>query len=123
MYAAKGFSGKLLDEVVEVLMADDNRLLRVMLEEELGLTLEAIEHPMKQAFGALLGTFISATALTLAYYFSPFFGIPLIAAIILILTSALTARFEKRKQITHVIWKLALAAFASSAAYFLTLMI
>ncbi len=35
-------------------MADDNRLLRVMLEEELGLTLEAYEHPLKQAFGALL---------------------------------------------------------------------
>jgi len=123
MYATKGFSGKLLDEVVDVLMADDNRLLRVMLEEELGLTLEAIEHPMKQAFGAFLGTFISVSSITIAYYFSPVFGVPLIAALILILTSTLTARFEKRKQITHVIWKLALAAFASSAAYFLTLMI
>ncbi|MBI2809614.1 MAG: VIT1/CCC1 transporter family protein, partial [Candidatus Melainabacteria bacterium] len=50
MYHAKGLEGKLLEEVIEVLMSDDNRLLRVMLEEELGLTLEIYEHPLKQAF-------------------------------------------------------------------------
>ena len=45
MYHQKGLTGKLLEQVIEVLMADDNRLLRVMLEEELGLTLETYEHP------------------------------------------------------------------------------
>ena len=40
LYYAKGFEGKMLDDVIEVLMADDNRLLQVMLEEELGLSLE-----------------------------------------------------------------------------------
>ena len=58
MYQQKGLSGKLLEQVVEVLMADDNRLLRVMLEEELGLTLETYEHPLKQAAGAGLGVII-----------------------------------------------------------------
>ncbi len=123
MYEVKGFSGKLLDEVVDVLMADDNRLLRVMLEEELGLTLEVIEHPLKQAFGAFLGTLICATAATLALTFFPTFGVPVVAALILIITSNLTARFEKRKQITHVVWNLALAAFACAGAYFLTRLI
>ncbi|MBS0629751.1 MAG: VIT1/CCC1 transporter family protein [Verrucomicrobia bacterium] len=123
MYEVKGFSGKLLDEVVDVLMADDNRLLRVMLEEELGLSLEVIEHPLKQAFGAFLGTFICAAAATFAFYFFPTFGIPVVAALILIVTSHLTARFEKRKQITHVVWNLALAAFACAGAYFLTRLI
>ena len=39
LYALKGFKGELLDQVINVLMADDNRLLSVMLEEELGLEL------------------------------------------------------------------------------------
>ena len=52
----KGLTGKFLEEVIDVLMADDNRLLRVMLEEELGITLEAYEHPLKQAAGAFCGS-------------------------------------------------------------------
>jgi hypothetical protein len=56
MYRAKGFDGKLLEEVLDVLMSDDNRLLKVMLEEELGLTLEAYEHPLRQAIGALFAS-------------------------------------------------------------------
>jgi len=60
LYEAKGFTGKLLDEAVEVLMADDNRLLQVMLEEELGLSLESYEHPLKQASGAFIGVVASA---------------------------------------------------------------
>src|SRR3990167_5148375 len=51
LYQAKGFSGKLLNEVVDVLMADDNRLLQVMLEEELGLHLESYEYSLKQSAG------------------------------------------------------------------------
>lgn len=123
MYSAKGFSGKLLDEVTDVLMADDNRLLRVMLEEELGLTLEAFEHPLKQAFGAFVGALVCACIACFSYYFFPSYGIPIIVALILIITSKLTARFEKRRQITNVIWNLALAAFASAGAYFLTRLI
>lgn len=123
MYEVKGFSGKLLDEVVNVLMADDNRLLRVMLEEELGLTLEIYEHPLKQAFGAFVGTLACAGVATLAFYFSPTYGIPVIAALIFIITSTLTARFEKRKKVTNLIWHLALTAFACTGAYFLTRLI
>ncbi len=123
MYEVKGFSGKLLDEVVDVLMADDNRLLRVMLEEELGLALEIYEHPLKQAFGAFVGTLVCAGVATLSYYFFPTYGIPVIAALILIITSTLTARFEKRKKVTNLIWNLALAAFGSTGAYYLTRLI
>ena len=32
-------------------MADGDRLLRVMLEEELGFSLEVYDHPLKQALG------------------------------------------------------------------------
>ena len=51
LYRPKGFEGQLLEEVVDVLMADDERLLRVMLEEEMGLKLRCHEHPLKQGLG------------------------------------------------------------------------
>ncbi|NGX59451.1 MAG: hypothetical protein KR126chlam3_00602 [Chlamydiae bacterium] len=119
MYANKGFSGKLLEEVVEILMCDDNRLLHVMLEEELGLTLEAYEHPLKQAAGAALGTFLTSTFAVLAFYFWPLFGIPLIAFLTITSASKLSAKYEKRKPINSIIWNFALALFAGAVVYFL----
>lgn len=119
MYEAKGFSGKLLDEVVEVLMADDNRLLRVMLEEELGLSLEVYEHPLKQACGAFFGTLITAGISIGSVYFWPQIGIPLFAVLIVVITSNMTARYEKRSQMSAVIWNGALALFTGGAVYFL----
>lgn len=119
MYATKGFSGKLLDEVVEVLMADDNRLLQVMLVEELGLSLEVYEHPLHQAFGTFLGTLIAAGALVIAHYFWPSFGIPVIACLMLIIASNLTAKFEKRARLRSIVWNLSVALFASGGVYFL----
>src|SRR5262249_44443752 len=64
LYAAKGFEGKLLEDVLDVLMADNDRLLRVMVEEELGLSLHSQEHPLKQATGAFLGV-LAGSILTL----------------------------------------------------------
>ncbi|NGX37337.1 MAG: hypothetical protein K1000chlam2_00491 [Chlamydiae bacterium] len=119
MYEAKGFSGKLLDEVVDVLMADDNRLLRVMLEEELGLSLEVYEHPLKQALGAALGVLITATAALCAYYFWPYFGIPLICLLVVIIASKMTAKYEKRRLLNSVIWNFALTLFVTASVYFL----
>ena len=78
MYKQKGLSGKLLEQVVEVLMADDNRLLRVMLEEELGLTLETYEHPLKQATGAGLGVIVALLGALLGFFIGGFLGIVLV---------------------------------------------
>lgn len=120
MYAAKGFSGKLLDDVVDVLMADDNRLLRVMLEEELGLSLEVYEHPLKQASGALLGTLISFLISIGAIYFWPEIGVPLFTILIIMITSNITARYEKRNQMDAIVWNGALGLFAGGVAYLLS---
>jgi hypothetical protein len=54
IYLAKGLSGKLLQEVVEVLMANDNRLLQVMMEEEMGIVLESFDHPLTLGMGAVI---------------------------------------------------------------------
>lgn len=119
LYAAKGFSGKLLDEAVEVLMADDNRLLQVMLEEELGLNLESHEHPLKQASGALLGVLGSALVMSFGLFALPNWGAAVCAALIIALSAGTTAQLEKNRPLPAIIWNLAIAFLAAAAAYFL----
>lgn len=119
MYAAKGFEGKLLEEVINVLMADDNRLLRVMLEEELGLSLEVYEHPLKQATGAFFGSLIASSCLLLSLFFWPILGLPITAILLIGIASFRSAKLEKRRQIYSMVWNIALLIFASSATYFL----
>jgi hypothetical protein len=119
MYLAKGLTGKLLEEVIEVLMADDNRLLRIMLEEELGLTLEAYEHPLKQAFGALCGSLISAALCLLGFWSHPTFGLPLLSALAVILCTVISAKLERNRVWNSIIWNLAVFCLAAGAVYFL----
>jgi len=119
MYRAKGLTGKLLEEVLDILMADDNRLLRVMLEEELGLTLEAYEHPLKQAFGALLGSLTSATLCLLGLWLLPPFGIYIGVALIFILSATLSAKLERNRVCSTVIWNLAIASLVVGCIHFL----
>lgn len=119
LYAAKGFSGKLLDEAVEVLMADDNRLLQVMLEEELGLSLESYEHPLKQAAGAFVGVLGAALIMSFGLFALPFWGPALCAAVIIALSAGTTAQLEKNRPLPSIVWNLAIAALAAGIAYFL----
>lgn len=116
LYAAKGFSGKLLDEVVEVLMADDNRLLKVMLEEELGLTLESYEHPLKQSMGAALGCLLSAIVAILGYYTQSLYGIPIASGIILCTATGINCKLEKNPILPAMIWTLAITVLCCGAA-------
>jgi hypothetical protein len=119
LYAAKGFSGKLLDEVVDVLMADDNRLLQEMLEEELGLNLESYEHPLKQASGALIGVLGTSIILAFGLFYLPIWGTYLCAAFVISLSAGTTAQLEKNKPVPSIIWNLAAATLAAGCAYFL----
>ncbi len=119
MYRAKGLSGKLLEDVIEVLMADDNRLLRVMLEEELGVALEAYEHPLKQALGACLGSLIGATFCLFGLWSLPSFGLPLAAAIVLILATLIATHLRKNRSWETVVWNLAIAGVTAGSVYFL----
>lgn len=119
LYAAKGFSGKLLDEVIEVLMADDNRLLQVMLEEELGLSLESYEHPLKQAAGAFVGVAGASLILSFGLFTLPPWGPAVCAGVVIALSSGTTAQLEKNHLLPSIIWNLATASLAAAAAYFL----
>lgn len=123
LYQAKGFTGKLLDEAVEVLMADDNRLLQVMLEEELGLNLESHEHPLKQAAGAFFGVAGSALVMSFGVFALPNWGPPLSSAIVITLSAGTTAQLEKNRPLPSIIWNLGLAALAVGISYFLARLI
>lgn len=119
LYAAKGFEGRLLEEVLDVLMADGDRLLKVMVEEELGLSLEAYEHPLKQGLGAAIGGLIALLALIAGFMLWPPFGLCVASAILIGLTGYLAARMQGNQTIPAVIWHLGIAALAAGTTYFL----
>lgn len=120
MYLAKGLTGKLLEEVIDVLMADDNRLLRVMLEEELGITLEAYEHPLKQAAGAFCGSVASAALCLFGFWAFPSFGMPICAAILITIATTISTRLERNRSWDTIVWNLAIAGLTAGCVYFLT---
>jgi len=118
LYAAKGFSGRLLDESVDILMADDNRLLQVMLEEELGLSLESYEHPLKQALGAFFGVVVSGSIMSCGFFLLPWWGMAATAVFVIGLSAGIVAHKEHNQPLPAIVWNVANAALASGVAYF-----
>ena len=118
LYQVKGFEGELLTQVLDVLMSDDNRLLQVMLTEELGLSLETYEHPLKQASGAFLGSLTVVAIGTLTYFFFPPYGF-FIASLPLFLAAGLwTAHIENIRKLPSFIWNLAVFALNFGFVHF-----
>lgn len=119
LYRAKGFQGKLLDDVIDVLMADGDRLLRVMLEEELGLSLGVHEHPLKQGLGAGVGVLLTGSLCLLGTWLDPLYGTLAATLFVIGLSAALSALFEKNRVIPAIVWNLGLSILAVGCLYFL----
>ncbi len=119
LYRAKGFQGDLLEDVIDVLMADNDRLLRVMLEEELGLSLQAYDHPIKQSMGAFAGSLLAAAAFLLSILFLPFPAVIGAALFLIGFGAAGAAFFEKNELIPAIVWNLAIAGLSLGLAYFI----
>lgn len=119
LYAAKGFEGKLLEDVLDVLMADDERLLRVMVEEELGLSLRSHEHPLKQGFGALIGSICAIILCLTLLYLYPLFGMPIGALLTIAFASALSASLAQNRIISAIVWNIGLTVLVSGTVFFL----
>lgn len=119
LYIAKGFEGKLLDNVVDVLMADGDRLLRVMVEEELGLKLESHEHPLKQACGAGIGALLASLFIVLCHLTAPSYGLIIGAFIVIAIASSISAYFEQNRIIPAILWNIGLAVLAYAWVHFL----
>jgi hypothetical protein len=119
LYQAKGFEGKLLEEVLDVLMADGNRLLKVMVEEELGLSLEAYDHPLTQGFGAFVGCLLAGLLCIAGPYINPHWGL-LAAALVTTSAAAATTAWHAGNRITSaIVWNIGLIAISYGTLYFL----
>jgi len=119
LYHAKGFKDKQLEDVVEVLMADDNRLLQVMLEEELGLTLGSFEHPLKQCMGAFLGVLCASIFLLVGVFSFHHYGLYGAGLITIVVCAILSARHLDNDRIKHGVWSLGTAIVSLAVPYFL----
>lgn len=119
MYKAKGFKGQQLDDIVRVLMADDNRLLMIMLEEELGLSLHSFEHPLKQALGALIGSFFTAIFCFLSLFLWNFIGLLIVVFFVMIIAGFISAKVLKNFVIKNFVWNLSIGFLALGVVYFL----
>lgn len=119
LYQAKGFEGKLLERVIDVLMADDNRLLKVMLEEELGLRLGSCEHPLKMAVASGLASFLSSIFILTFYFFGKDFSLILGGLLVIGFCSLVAAKFEKNEPLSTLIWNLSIATGVLGTIYFM----
>lgn len=119
LYTAKGFEGKLLEEVLDVLMADGDRLLKVMIEEDLGLSLEVHEHPLKQALGAACGVAWSAAICLGFFTLWPPGGLYLSAIAILGFSSYLSAYYQGNRFTSAIVWNVAIAVLSIGSTKFL----
>jgi hypothetical protein len=120
MYRAKGFSEPLLTKIIDVLMADDKKLLAVMLEEELAIPMDAYVHPLKQAFGAGVGVLIAAAAVPIGLLLSYTYGLYFTTFIITAASSFLIAKMEKISKLENTVKGLSIAFLATFATYFFT---
>lgn len=119
LYAAKGFEGKLLEDVLDVLMADDNRLLHVMVEEELGLSLASQEHPLKQGLGALVGGILAALLILILFQLYPALGIAIGAFLVLGISGAISAKLARNRIIPAICWNVGLGMLSAGFSYFI----
>lgn len=119
IYATKGFEGKLLEDVLDVLMADGNRLLKVMAEEELGLSLESHEHPLMQSLGAFMGALAAILTTLLGLWINNQWGALAAAVICIASGGALTAVHARNRIIPAIVWNLGLLAISYGSFYFL----
>lgn len=120
LYGAKGFEGKLLEDVVDVLMADENRLLKVMIEEEMGLSLENVEHPLKQGVFSFLGAFGAALLVLIASYYFSWVGALLTGLMITLFTTYLTSIKADNRALPSMVWNGGLLILSFGITYFLT---
>jgi len=103
IYYAKGFRGKLLDDVVKQITADKKRWLSIMMKEELGLTSEFI-HPIKSAIVVGLAAIIGSFIPLVAFFFLPVKTAIIFSVIVSAVALFITGVFEARINLTKW-WK------------------
>lgn len=120
IYKNKGFGGKELQRVVDVITANKKVWVDTMMVDELGLPKEKFEHPGKNG----LATFISFASAGLFPLLPYVFGLPkafdvsiLVTALTLFLVGSLRAVVTKKSWLVSGIEMLAVGAVAAAAAF------
>ena len=126
IYAAKGFSGELLEQVVAVITADKDRWVDVMMKEELEMALPD-KSPYKTA-GVTFMSFVVVGLIPLLTYILEFLGIITLSYVFVISCVLTSIAFiiigYLRSYVTHtnkaksILETLALGALAALTAYF-----
>jgi VIT1/CCC1 family predicted Fe2+/Mn2+ transporter len=122
LYAAKGFEPPLLDAVVDTICADEDRLLKVMLEEELGLPLARTAHPLVVGLWTAAAVAVGAAGICLAVWLasdeSSKWWITLAGVALLAALAMLATRGQRPVMPVLASW-LILAAAAGGVAHFI----
>ncbi len=124
LYAAKGFRDPLLEQIVDTLSADDDRLLKVMMEEELGLSLYHVNHPLIVGLwnfaGAVLGGLALALPVALMPPDSAHWSMPLGGLMLLGVISIVSARATGRSMIEFFAVGVVMAVVTGGVTYALS---
>ena len=121
LYQLKGFEGQLLEDVVDTLMADSERLLRIMVEEELGLSLENHDHPLAQGGMAFLGVMVSGIVILLPHFFIGNIPAFILATLLFLSSTILSTYREGNHLLPPLFWNAGLFALFFGTLYFLSL--
>jgi len=124
LYAAKGFRGPLLEQIVDTLSADDDRLLKVMMEEELGLSLYHVNHPLIVGLWNFGGALLSGLALALPTALMPsnsaHWWMPVGGCLLLGVVSWISARATGRSMIEFFAVGVVMAVVTGGVTYALS---
>ncbi len=119
LYEAKGFREPLLSRVVETLAADDDRLLKVMMEEELGLRMHHMNHPVLVGLWHFAVSCVAGLAVALPLiWISPDAArqwMPIASGASLALLAVITAKTRRQRVINTVVVALTTALVAGAA--------
>lgn len=127
LYAAKGFSDPLLTEVTDILCADDDRLLKLMMEEELGLFIHHVNHPLLVGLwngaGAAAGALLLAVPVCFQHPDITLGWMPAGTCTLLLAIAAFNAYSTRRSLFPLWALWLAIAAMTGGATYYLAAII
>jgi VIT1/CCC1 family predicted Fe2+/Mn2+ transporter len=123
LYAAKGFRGPVLEEIVATIGADDDRLLKVMMEEELGLSIEYINHPLVVGLWNGAAALAASLMLSVPVYFLPTASsqvwTPVGGALLLTIIACIHATATARRVVPMLVSWLLIAGVAGGTVHFL----
>lgn len=123
LYAAKGFREPLLTQVVDVLCADEDRLLKVMMEEELGLSMYHVNHPLLVGLWNFAGAAAAAMMLALPTLWlserAILYWIPASGGLGLIIIAALSTWATKRNFMEFLAVSVIMAIVTGGTVFFL----